>query len=644
MSKTVISNVDSFKNNAYKTTNSDTLSNPIASTKVMSVKPATLQISTKGLQSHNVPHANECFTDKLGNMESNHPTLVTIPQGYRMVILPGNLVDKFGNPAFPIQKPSKISKSNPTSPTSLISSKSTFESHKIDTFSKAKAIKNASAIKSPPVNKGKRPMNSFFQYRSNKLAEIRANHGVVSNPEIATIAAAMWKAEPESVRNAYKEQSLRNYQEYFDANPDFVWMPKYRGLKNAAARTVGEMRNQTNRKLANLVTKKLTGRPRSKSAPASPTTNMSCHSSFSFGQDLRQQLGEQALFEQYRSISRDNTDKNKGAHILTNNSYLDATNGLTITPPMSPTTLQKTLSLMTFPVLNGCSETDSENTSFINANTTLSFPMDYEFSTESEYSFANAVSAPLCISDSRVFANSFTGMLHTPSSTPSSTPQNSPKLQHANIDLMFMDSLNQGSLLEYTSFQDMLDFQWTENNTDSTLTFLTDEPTAMSSLSKSCSSFELDANVNLYSVANPTALTRMHHDLTTQNHMSAHSADFKPKTDHHGMYSIADDASSIFSKTLQESTHIQADLMAMIAFPESPIKSMPIDFETITLVNPLTLFSTSSQLSFPLNPTPLIHADNSTASSYIPISPTFTPCQSTKISCEKFAPITTLFT
>ncbi|XJO78815.1 hypothetical protein BDV3_003199 [Batrachochytrium dendrobatidis] len=585
MSKTVISNVDSFKNNAYKTTNSDTLSNPIASTKVMSVKPATLQISTKGLQSHNVPHANECFTDKLGNMESNHPTLVTIPQGYRMVILPGNLVDKFGNPAFPIQKPSKISKSNPTSPTSLISSKSTFESHKIDTFSKAKAIKNASAIKSPPVNKGKRPMNSFFQYRSNKLAEIRANHGVVSNPEIATIAAAMWKAEPESVRNAYKEQSLRNYQEYFDANPDFVWMPKYRGLKNAAARTVGEMRNQTNRKLANLVTKKLTGRPRSKSAPASPTTNMSCHSSFSFGQDLRQQL-----------------------------------------------------------VLNGCSETDSENTSFINANTTLSFPMDYEFSTESEYSFANAVSAPLCISDSRVFANSFTGMLHTPSSTPSSTPQNSPKLQHANIDLMFMDSLNQGSLLEYTSFQDMLDFQWTENNTDSTLTFLTDEPTAMSSLSKSCSSFELDANVNLYSVANPTALTRMHHDLTTQNHMSAHSADFKPKTDHHGMYSIADDASSIFSKTLQESTHIQADLMAMIAFPESPIKSMPIDFETITLVNPLTLFSTSSQLSFPLNPTPLIHADNSTASSYIPISPTFTPCQSTKISCEKFAPITTLFT
>ncbi|KAK5666877.1 hypothetical protein QVD99_006509 [Batrachochytrium dendrobatidis] len=585
MSKTVISNVDSFKNNAYKTTNSDTLSNPIASTKVMSVKPATLQISTKGLQSHNVPHANECFTDKLGNMESNHPTLVTIPQGYRMVILPENLVDKFGNPAFPIQKPSKISKSNPTSPTSLISSKSTFESHKIDTFSKAKAIKNASAIKSPPVNKGKRPMNSFFQYRSNKLAEIRANHGVVSNPEIATIAAAMWKAEPESVRNAYKEQSLRNYQEYFDANPDFVWMPKYRGLKNAAARTVGEMRNQTNRKLANLVTKKLTGRPRSKSAPASPTTNMSCHSSFSFGQDLRQQL-----------------------------------------------------------VLNGCSETDSENTSFINANTTLSFPMDYEFSTESEYSFANAVSAPLCISDSRVFANSFTGMLHTPSSTPSSTPQNSPKLQHANIDLMFMDSLNQSSLLEYTSFQDMLDFQWTENNADSTLTFLTDEPTAMSSLSKSCSSFELDANVNLYSVANPTALTRMHHDLTTQNHMSAHSADFKPKTDHHGMYSIADDASSIFSKTLQESTHIQADLMAMIAFPESPIKSMPIDFETITLVNPLTLFSTSSQLSFPLNPTPLIHADNSTASSYIPISPTFTPCQSTKISCEKFAPITTLFT
>ncbi|KAI8923438.1 high mobility group box domain-containing protein, partial [Entophlyctis helioformis] len=70
-----------------------------------------------------------------------------------------------------------------------------------------------------------RPQNAFFLYRSERRADIIAKHGVVRNQDVSRVAGQLWKNEPEHVRSQYVAMARANYQEHFERNPDFVWMP-----------------------------------------------------------------------------------------------------------------------------------------------------------------------------------------------------------------------------------------------------------------------------------------------------------------------------------------------------------------------------------------------------------------------------------
>ncbi|KAH9276972.1 hypothetical protein BASA83_000487 [Batrachochytrium salamandrivorans] len=279
------------------------------------------------------------------------PTVVNVPTGFRMVLLPERFVNDLKGTPFAVRE---ISKANciiepPTPSSTPDASVSTHvpQHTSICTLPNAKSIKADATLKSPPVNKGKRPMNSFFQYRSDKLALIKEKHGSISNPEIATIAAKMWREEPESVRLSYKQQSLRVYQEHFDLNPDFVWMPKYRGRKNTVARTVSQMRNHTRRRDTGDVSKKHIEKRQCKSPQLSlGKSNVLSKPSLHHG-GLQRQLSGHFKLDKPAAVAT--IGKTRIESSVQRSMSAPISPRQSTSPPMSPTTFQRALAQLYSP-------------------------------------------------------------------------------------------------------------------------------------------------------------------------------------------------------------------------------------------------------------------------------------------------------
>nr|KAJ3414017.1 hypothetical protein HK105_001918 [Polyrhizophydium stewartii] len=98
-------------------------------------------------------------------------------------------------------------------------------------------------------------MNPFMMYCAAVRPLIKQKFGRLTSQAISKHAAEMWRLEPESVRDGFREMSRIAHERHAELNPDFVWMPSYGGRVNLAARSVSETR-KNNRKLACRVGKK----------------------------------------------------------------------------------------------------------------------------------------------------------------------------------------------------------------------------------------------------------------------------------------------------------------------------------------------------------------------------------------------------
>ncbi|KAJ3268796.1 hypothetical protein HDV01_002282 [Terramyces sp. JEL0728] len=60
----------------------------------------------------------------------------------------------------------------------------------------------------------KKPPNAFMRYKSHVQTQIIQKYGQIQSSEISKIAAEMWKSEPESVKNHFKDLTDIAYMEY----------------------------------------------------------------------------------------------------------------------------------------------------------------------------------------------------------------------------------------------------------------------------------------------------------------------------------------------------------------------------------------------------------------------------------------------
>ncbi|KAJ3252519.1 hypothetical protein HK103_001420 [Boothiomyces macroporosus] len=60
----------------------------------------------------------------------------------------------------------------------------------------------------------KKPPNAFMRYKSYVQNQITQKYGQIQSSEISKIAAEMWKSEPETVKNYFKDLTDLAYMEY----------------------------------------------------------------------------------------------------------------------------------------------------------------------------------------------------------------------------------------------------------------------------------------------------------------------------------------------------------------------------------------------------------------------------------------------
>ena len=124
-----------------------------------------------------------------------------------------------------------------------------------------KLAKPKSGKSSGSVNKTKRPPNAFMLYRMDMIKQVKKEHNLVRNQDISRKCGEMWRAEPESVKAKYQEMSAKAFKTHFENNPDFVWMPNYKGAEKLDAKTMSEARAGKKRRAsfpANLISQRRT--------------------------------------------------------------------------------------------------------------------------------------------------------------------------------------------------------------------------------------------------------------------------------------------------------------------------------------------------------------------------------------------------
>ncbi|KAL2918867.1 hypothetical protein HK105_201701 [Polyrhizophydium stewartii] len=84
----------------------------------------------------------------------------------------------------------------------------------------------------PPVNRVKRPMNPFMMYCAAVRPLIKQKFGRLTSQAISKHAAEMWRLEPESVRDGFREMSRIAHERRTELNQDFTWMLAYRRRVN----------------------------------------------------------------------------------------------------------------------------------------------------------------------------------------------------------------------------------------------------------------------------------------------------------------------------------------------------------------------------------------------------------------------------
>ncbi|KAJ3320074.1 hypothetical protein HDV06_005724 [Boothiomyces sp. JEL0866] len=69
----------------------------------------------------------------------------------------------------------------------------------------------------------KKPLNAYFYYRMAKRSEIIKQHPNINSMQVAKIAAKLWKSEPNSVKQVYRQMSKKAFEEHKINYPNFIW-------------------------------------------------------------------------------------------------------------------------------------------------------------------------------------------------------------------------------------------------------------------------------------------------------------------------------------------------------------------------------------------------------------------------------------
>ncbi|KAI9106051.1 high mobility group box domain-containing protein, partial [Phlyctochytrium arcticum] len=82
---------------------------------------------------------------------------------------------------------------------------------------------------SQPIEKEKkripRPANSFMTYRTEKQREVLQQHAGVNNKDVSIIIGEMWRNEPESVKEYYRQKAEIGRQDHAIRYPDYKYTP-----------------------------------------------------------------------------------------------------------------------------------------------------------------------------------------------------------------------------------------------------------------------------------------------------------------------------------------------------------------------------------------------------------------------------------
>ncbi|KAJ1676032.1 hypothetical protein EV182_000025 [Spiromyces aspiralis] len=87
--------------------------------------------------------------------------------------------------------------------------------------------KGSASPPSPRPKRSPRPVNTFLRYRKEKMLELRALKGRLSQTKISRLSSAMWKSEPEEVKLHYKRryQAEKDHYELHARLQDLVASP-----------------------------------------------------------------------------------------------------------------------------------------------------------------------------------------------------------------------------------------------------------------------------------------------------------------------------------------------------------------------------------------------------------------------------------
>jgi len=78
----------------------------------------------------------------------------------------------------------------------------------------------------PAQDHVKRPMNSFILYRRDHNLITRLKHPEMTVQQISRHLGAQWHAEPQSVRDAYREKAFQEVKRHQEQHPDYQYHPR----------------------------------------------------------------------------------------------------------------------------------------------------------------------------------------------------------------------------------------------------------------------------------------------------------------------------------------------------------------------------------------------------------------------------------